>query len=660
MNANLNFLSMSILLSSAILLSPLSAAAKTIVYPEDARSGDVEADLRSTPVNNAPNSLFINSTLEGNVLTVNGGDIAGSVYASYALAGFYAQNNVLNINAGTIGNGGEVSQGYAAAGNSVDGDSNYNTLNMSGGTVIRAIYGGSSYDGHANYNTVNFSGGITRDITGGFVANAIGTSAASYNTVNITGGTITGNIYGGDSYNADDEHNTVNISGNVNLASTVSIYGGNRFMGAATHNGNTLNLNWSGTISNLGSFEFINLTVNEATVANNNTVLKIMGTGSASLSNSHVRIAAFEGNHNWTPGEQITLISKSSNTNTARLYGGQVQQGLARKLDYDMQFVGPTNAVVATITDIKINDDVADLPTGTGATNEFLKGTADLLDSANLVEEIDGLSRVIGVVKHSRSKFGSDSNATVNGTAMLLGASHKLQGKGGYVMLGGFVEGGWGNYDTHSNFGDSGEINSSGKTNYHGLGFAMRNVRDNGVYTGASVRLGRAFTHHNSSNLKDSAGNLASYDINSMYYGLNLGVGKVINLTDKNKLDVYGKYMFLHQNGSSVTISGDNFNFKAIDSHRLRTGAKFLHKNNKQLDTYLDLAYEYEFSGKASAVTYGVELPYISVKGGTAIAELGITYKPKNNDKFEMKLGVQGYVGKRQGFSGNVQLNWKF
>lgn len=660
MNKIYKHLSLSLLLSSAIVLAPVYADAKTITWPDD--SGiDPEAVLRPTPINRVANSLFINSVAQNNTLNINSGTILGSVYAAYSTGVDDVSGNTLNIYGGTIGGGGLFSgtaiggygQGLGAA---ID-----NTVNLYGGTVKNDILGGMSYDGHgAQLNTVNISGGLVEGgVYGGYVNSAAGGGTATYNTINITGGTINGDIYGGDSANGQDQFNTVNISGAVNIASTATISGGNSGYSNSINSirGNTLNMDWVGTVKSISNFEFLNFVVSDDVLNNDNTVLKV--TASASINYSQIKITSFRGAHKWSVGDQITILSRSNGTST--LFGGSAQTGLTHFFDYDMVYDGTLNyGVLAKISGYRVNDAVADLPSGTGSTNSFLKSSADLIDSADMLEEIDGLSRFIGVVKHSRNTFGSGSTADVNGTSMLLGFSTKYPGQGGYIMLGGFVEAGWGSYNTNSNFDINNPIQSQGKTNYHGLGIAARNIRDNGIYTTATVRLGRAFTRHQTNNLTDSSGNIASYDMDSMYYGLNLGVGKNIKLSSKNNLDIYGKYLFLHQTGSNVTVLGDQINFNDINSHRLRAGAKITHQAHNHLKTYVDIAYEYELNGAAKATASGSALPYISIKGGTAIAELGFIYKPKNEDKFETKMGIQGYTGKRRGMSGNIELKWKF
>jgi hypothetical protein len=33
---------------------------------------------------------------------------------------------------------------------------------------------------------------------------------------------------------------------------------------------------------------------------------------------------------------------------------------------------------------------------------------------------------------------------------------------------------------------------------------------------------------------------------------------------------------------------------------------------------------------------------------------------PKNHDRFSAEFGIQGYTGKREGFSGGIRVGWKF
>ena len=71
-----------------------------------------------------------------------------------------------------------------------------NTVEMTGGTVDKAIYGGYTVDGKATENRVTLSGGkVKKDVYGG-LAHGDGNDAVK-NIVEMTGGTVDEDICGG-------------------------------------------------------------------------------------------------------------------------------------------------------------------------------------------------------------------------------------------------------------------------------------------------------------------------------------------------------------------------------------------------------------------------------------------------------------------------------
>ncbi|GHV49919.1 hypothetical protein FACS1894168_0360 [Deltaproteobacteria bacterium] len=46
--------------------------------------------------------------------------------------------------------------------------------------------------------------------------------------------------------------------------------------------------------------------------------------------------------------------------------------------------------------------------------------------------------------------------------------------------------------------------------------------------------------------------------------------------------------------------------------------------------------------------------------GSTGIGELGLTLKPSQTLPLSFDLGIQGYVGKREGVTGSLQARWEF
>ncbi|GHU89599.1 hypothetical protein AGMMS49925_00340 [Deltaproteobacteria bacterium] len=71
-------------------------------------------------------------------------------------------------------------------------------------------------------------------------------------------------------------------------------------------------------------------------------------------------------------------------------------------------------------------------------------------------------------------------------------------------------------------------------------------------------------------------------------------------------------------------------------------------------------AFEYEFDGKARASVWGYDLKAAKFEGATGIGEAGLVFKPSSKSPWLVDLGVQGYVGKREGVSGSLRVGLEF
>ena len=139
-------LSLVLLIASAVILSPLSVDAKTIIWTDD-QGKDPEAVLRGDYSTVADNSLYIDSSFAGNtiILQANTGDIGGSVHGVYNSnsdpnSQRDAVGNTVTMYGGTIGtdpNNNKFNQGYVDGGYSHYGNSKYNTVNFYGGNQSR-------------------------------------------------------------------------------------------------------------------------------------------------------------------------------------------------------------------------------------------------------------------------------------------------------------------------------------------------------------------------------------------------------------------------------------------------------------------------------------------------------------------------------------------
>ena len=105
--------------------------------------------------------------------------------------------------------------------------------------------------------------------------------------------------------------------------------------------------------------------------------------------------------------------------------------------------------------------------------------------------------------------------------------------------------------------------------------------------------------------------------------------------------------------------SGDDYNFDAVDSHRMRAGFRYSQKDQKQGEFYTGLAWEYEFDGKGSATYQGFDLPSTSLKGSTTLLELGYRFAPVDST-VSYGLNLTGFKGKRKGITGGFNIAWAF
>jgi outer membrane autotransporter protein len=270
-----------------------------------------------------------------------------------------------------------------------------------------------------------------------------------------------------------------------------------------------------------------------------------------------------------------------------------------------------------------------------------------------------------GAVAAGSMRHNTGSHVDVGSVSFLVGVSFGTDTAPGFLTLGAFFESGFGSYSTYNSFANSGSVKGDGHSSYTGGGVLGRmDFRRTGpghFYAEASGRAGAAYNEYSSSDLRDSWGRKVNYDASSPYYGLHLGTGYVWNVTDAASLDLYGKYFWTRQTGDSVRLStGDPVDFESADSHRLRLGARFAYAVNEYASPYAGAAVEHEFDGVARAKTYGHSIDSPDLRGGTGIAELGLTLTPSDKLPLSIDFGIQGHAGKREGVTGNLQVKFEF
>ena len=254
----------------------------------------------------------------------------------------------------------------------------------------------------------------------------------------------------------------------------------------------------------------------------------------------------------------------------------------------------------------------------------------------------------------NNQKLDTGSHVDLKAWNMNLGFAKKINNNSGKLIIAPVIEYGRGSYDSYLDNGTHGD----GDAHFWGAGLMAKQLNDDGLYYEGSLRAGRMSTDYQSA----VAGGI-KYDSDATYYAAHLGMGKVVQLNDKDTIDYYGKLFYTRQQGDKVTVgAGATYDFEATTSLRTRLGARYTHQLSEKNAFYAGLAWQHEFDGESNAIvatTLGsASAPAPSMKGDTGIMELG--WRVNNSDKFELGLGVNGSVGKQKGVGFNLSLNFSF
>ena len=599
--------------------------------------------------NNA--QLEVTVTASENMVTISGSTIEGSVHGGYA--SINVPTNVPNATGTFVA----VAEG--------------NEVTISGGVIFETVYGGTAEaenrDGTAEAestgNMVNITGGAVASIHGGnaYAESTDGDAiaSASDNMVNISGGWINWDVVGGfvgaGSTNGDAvafaTGNIVNISGEVTFEERSRLYGGFIVEGTGdAFTGNTLNLSSSITVTEVENFEFYHFTL-PADMQPGDTILTVSGTavlGNGDGTPSKITANTLSGTAPFQEGEQITLIGT---TGTGSVTGDVSPTGAGTHgamLVYDFGMAIEDNQLRATVESVRTSPESKILSEG------FLAGSILLNQTGDMIAQRTEQTRCGAFfdISFGDSRYNTGSHIDMKGFSLLTGITRCVNTASGKMTYGAFFEYGNGN-DTGLYI--TGARGNSDVYHYGGGLLGRLNLR-NSVYAEGSFRAGgmdNGFT----SNLLDGQGNAAGYDSSSAYIGTHLGLGRKLKLSSRNTWDVYGKYFWTHQNGGRVTLStNDPVRFESIDSHRMRLGGRSTSAVNRRLSTYWGAAWEHEFAGTAKATTYGYAIDSPSLRGSTGIGELGVSLKSQR--ALALDLGVQGYIGKREGIAGSAQVRW--
>ena len=640
-----------------------------------------------------------NSSAENNKVTISAGSkVSGSIYGGYA-------NHNANENKVSFSNVAEVGESVLG-GYSLKADSKNNEVTIEGVGVVKAyVAGGVALAGISEGNKVNIAhSSVNVNVYGGysFKGNSLD------NTVTIDNSIVNENVYGG--YTESDgaisekiQNNKVIFKNGAKIKGDV--YGGYDKLNKANITNNTLEVvGKDNEAKGIQNFDKLNFFITKDLIAND-TMLKV--TDTALINNAEIK-AGVELGTKLNENDKINLITagalKAENITTGTLTDGLINIDKGIKVA-----IGPDgNKLVGVINGTTPPGGGGTTPPGGGGTTPpggggttppggggttppggggttpgagslyadadakspvetqsaaltMLNLGHDLLTTASYENaalavdgEEEGSVNPFITMSANNQKLDTGSHVDLKAWNMNLGFAKKINNNSGKLIIVPVIEYGRGSYDSYLDNGTHGD----GDAHFWGAGLMAKQLNDDGLYYEGSLRAGRMSTDYQSA----VAGGI-KYDSDATYYAAHLGMGKVVQLNDKDTLDYYGKLFYTRQQGDKVTVgTGATYDFDATTSLRTRLGARYTHQLSEKNAFYAGLAWQHEFDGESNAIvatTLGsASAPAPSMKGDTGIMELG--WRVNNSDKFELGLGVNSSVGKQKGVGFNLSLNFSF
>lgn len=265
-----------------------------------------------------------------------------------------------------------------------------------------------------------------------------------------------------------------------------------------------------------------------------------------------------------------------------------------------------------------------------------------------------GKVSTFGAIHGGTSRYETGSSVDVDGVTLATGVATKWD----RLILAGFVEAGWANSESHV-AGTDGD----GDHDYYGVGAALRYEFESPFYLDGSVRVGAASTEFDGRYADANA----RYDANGVYGSMHVGAGYVFGLTETVALDLYGRYILGYLEGDTVdlgTPDGEKFDMDDTFTHAFRIGARFTGDIGDTVGWRFGLAYEHVADGDAesdvivSGTRAALDVP--TLEGNTGIVEAGFTIRPDGSSPWSANIGIKGYVGDREGVSGNATVLYTF
>ena len=554
-----------------------------------------------------------------------------------------------------------ITGGYVSGNTS--GDSTDNVVTLSHSIIDNArVIGGYSANGLAIGNTVTIGESVTSSnsdsliLGGGLVGGWAGTSTSDF----------------AKQYASAFEGNTLSLHSRVQTNVLSGFQNYNFFVTAGDINsGNALITTTDPTLSVL-------LALAEDT--SKSTHISINGTGlDASRNDEIVLISSAGGFVNqegtlWqakdsdlsglqTDLDIVTLNSVARQTRSeikASDYGLEIRDvGTIADLtqNHEQQLVAvlgkaETRSMVNDQTDSLMESSLTALATAFSADDLFVDAA---LRSHNTQRE-----GVFAATRAGTYEYDSKSNLESTIVSGLLGFSAPL----GKSNVGAFLEMGHASYKSNLK-ASLGDVIGKGSHDYAGGGFFVDYPLPVEGLRLTSYIKGGVLDNDFRAHIADIS---ASYDKLTAYWGAHLGTQYDIDMPSI-RTRFFLSYFYDARESETYDIigsdqtAGAHVKADSLNAHRIQVGSLVEFKMHELLRPYLGVTFEQVISAKAkgSATDYAgtLRLNSSDLEGSTGIMSAGWVYQNESGS-FACEFGFNGYIGTRNGVSGQLQGLWKF
>ena len=420
--------------------------------------------------------------------------------------------------------------------------------------------------------------------------------------------------------------------------------------------GNTLVLAGHNEAGTIAGFETLDLTLSEQ---NKTQSVLTLTDGKSTLSDATIVIRGAEVLEQGKLIEAVDGANLSVKDATVELRGTFIKK-VAQNVDFTVT-EGEGNGLT-TDSDVLASAKVQATESASSLSESLLGTAAFVRQGAEFVAD-DGLATMefaarskqglnaFAVMQGSSLHYDALSGVDVSGFTLLAGAAVQQ----GNLTFASFVESGWGNSE-----GDIAK--NSTDLSYFGVGLAARYRFESGFYGEGAVRLGRASSDFAASFVEE--GDRARYESDVFYATMHMAAGYELPLNDFVTADMYARYTFSFLDNDSVDLNDAAQSRAELDSvvaHALRIGARVKGGFTDAVNWKAGIAYEHMFDGAADGTVDGVSITEAEMDGGSVIGELGVSVKPgSETSPWTLQFALKGYLGEREGVSGNGMLVYSF